>query len=170
MEKTNEERSQTGRKLKQDRQKRRGLSRIHALFLSLSLLLVGFVWVAGTTLRGCRVSVATLSHRTACQASLSSYTHATPVTTIYLTSVDGHSNEPPRYDSPFLSCDRSLLFEPTFSIEKLPTTSRSILSTIVDICRLNYFSNWVRSISILLDALPLFVWSFPIIEGVNLFL
>lgn len=44
----------------------------------------GSVRVAGTTLRGCRVSVATLSHRTACQASLSSYTHATPVPRPYI--------------------------------------------------------------------------------------
>ncbi|KYM99530.1 hypothetical protein ALC62_09712 [Cyphomyrmex costatus] len=40
--------------------------------------------VVSMTLRGCRVSVATLSYRTACQASLSSYTHAP----LHLTSIN----------------------------------------------------------------------------------
>lgn len=80
------------------------------------------------------MSVATLSHRTACQASLSSYTHATPVTTIYLTSVDGHSNEPPRYDSPFLSSDRS---SSSSNLLSFP----SILSIVIgDLNRSSFFS------------------------------
>lgn len=100
MEKTDENGYSWAKGRARRSEKRRGLSRVYVLRWAC-------VRVAGTTLQGCRVSVATLSHRTACQASLSSYTHATPVTTIYLTSVDGHSNEPPRYDSPFLSSRRS---------------------------------------------------------------